>query len=64
MIEWLKNTFGKSAQKVTRVNYVVAEFHVDKKKPRKEVDPLVSELEEALSASSEYMQIDQLHQKN
>lgn len=64
MIEWLKNTFGRSAQKNTSVNYVVAEFHADKKKPRKEVDPLVSELEEALSPSSEYMQIDQLHQKN
>jgi len=64
MIEWLKTTFGISAKKDQRVNYVLAEFHVDRKKPRKEVDPLVSELEEALSSSNEYMQIDQLHQKN
>lgn len=64
MIEWIKNTFGKMANKNASVNYVVAEFHAPKKKPRKDIDPMISELEDALNATGEYMQIDHLHQKN
>jgi hypothetical protein len=64
MIEWIKNTFGKMAKKDATVNYVVAEFHATRKKPRKDVDPMISELEATLNSTGEYMQIDHLHQKN
>lgn len=64
MIQWIKNTFCKMSNKDNAVNYVVAEFHATKKRPFNDIDPMVNELDSQLNATGEYMQIDQLHQKN
>jgi hypothetical protein len=69
MLNWLKNTFQKLTDQDEQVNYVIAEYHVNKsqlvrKKRSVHDDPTEIDFETDRNAAGEYMQIDRLHQNN
>jgi hypothetical protein len=63
MFNWFKNTLSVLTKKETSTNYVVAEYHANRRK-KNMTDPLEDDFQRQLDTTSDYMQIDRLHQKN
>jgi hypothetical protein len=63
MINWLKSALNKLAEDDKHVDYIIAEYHANKKNRAKKIQASEYDIDDE-SRFSDTMQIDNLHQRN